>query len=915
MPQGNDFAIKVSQPDLELIRLSREAIIIWKPDGTIIQWNPSAERILGYPANQVIQQPLSRIVPENETDRLELIAERIRQGETIANVEMRWRKIDGRYVDVLFTFSPLRDEVRNVVAVVCLGLDVSERNRLKHLEREHLFLNAAVSSAEDGIICNDLDGNITSWNQGAERLFGYRADEMIRQPVSLLIPPDRRGEEFQILEQVHRGEQIQQYETRWARKDGRIVDLSLTVSPVKDRIGRLIGASKIVREITDRKRFERAERDQALLASIVSSADDAIVTKDLHGVITSWNQGAEKLFGYTAEEMIGQPVLKLIPPGHRDEEPKILERIRRGERIEHYESIRVRKDGRTVEVSLSISPVRNRMGQVIGASKIARDISERKRWQTAELAQSFLGSLIEFADDAIISKNLDGIITSWNPAAEKLFGYAAKEMIGKPFLMLIPTDHANEEDEILQRIRRGERILHYETKRMRKDGSLIDVSLTVSPIKDSLGQIIGASKIARDITEIKRSQSREREILRHSQEAARLAVEARAQAEQANSLKDEFLATISHELRTPITSILGWTRLLTTGQLTPERQQKALTTIDRNARSQAQLIEDLLDVSRIVSGKLRVDFKKIDLPAVIAAAVEALRPAAEAKGIRVDSVFRSGAGPILGDAERLQQVVWNLLSNAIKFTPPSGTVRIELQRVESQVELRIADSGIGIDPAFVSHVFERFSQADSSIKRRRGGIGMGLAIVKSLVELHGGVVSVFSEGEGKGTVFTVKLPISALREDSIRRQPAEKPALQAELRRREDLVGLKILIVDDEPDTCEMLRFVFNECGAIVETAETADAALDLFDQWHPDILISDIGMPDVDGYELIRLIRNDRNSQIPAVALTAMARIEDRLKALTAGYQMHVPKPVEPVELITIVSSLVALVNRRSEL
>jgi CheY-like chemotaxis protein/two-component sensor histidine kinase len=353
--------------------------------------------------------------------------------------------------------------------------------------------------------------------------------------------------------------------------------------------------------------------------------------------------------------------------------------------------------------------------------------------------------------------------------------------------------------------------------------------------------------------------------------------------------------------------------MLLSGELSPEAQQKAFLTIDRNARSQAQLIEDLLDISRIVSGKMRVDFKGVDMPAVISAAVEAIRPAAEAKGIRIVSMFSSGAGPIVGDPERLQQVIWNLLSNAVKFTPGGGTVQVELRRVESQVELRVIDSGIGIDPAFLPHVFDRFSQADSSITRSRGGLGMGLAIVKSLIELHGGIVSVSSPGESHGTVFTVKLPISAVQERGVRRSD-QKSTVQKELKEQENLVGLKILIVDDEPDSSEMLRIVFNRAGSIVETAESATAALAIFDKWHPDILISDIGMPEIDGNELIRIIRRERGSRIPAVALTAMARIEDRLKTLDAGYQMHVAKPVELVELITIVSSLVGLINREAQ-
>jgi PAS domain S-box-containing protein len=683
--------------------------------------------------------------------------------------------------------------------------------------------------------------------------------------------------------------------------------------PLRDRMGRVAAALCLGTDVSERKRLERAERDQLFLGSIVSSAEDAIVSKDLQGIVTSWNTAAERIFGYSAAEMIGQSITRLIPPDHVDEEMHILERIRRGEGIANYESQRVRKDGRLIDVSLTISPVKDRMGRVIGASKIARDISERRRWRSAELAESFLGALFESAEDAIISKDLEGLVTSWNPAAETLYGYRAEEMIGKPISLLIPSNHPDEEPRIWEHIRRGERINHYETSRVRKDGKVIEVSLTVSPIKDSLGRVIGASKIARDITERKRVDAKERELLHRAEQARAQAVQAQMQAEEASRTKDEFLATVSHELRTPLTSILGWTRMLVNGQVPQENQQRVFEIVDRNAQSQAQLVEDLLDISRIITGKLRVDFTAVDLQGVVTAAVEAVRPSAEAKGIRVKSIFSSGAGPVAGDADRLHQVVWNLLSNAVKFTPRKGSVQIELRRVDSQVELHVIDNGIGIAPEFLPHVFDRFSQADSSITRSRGGLGMGLAIVKSLVELHGGVVSVASDGEGKGAVFTVKLPVSAVSDPSIRR-PVERPRLQADMKQRPDLVGLKILIVDDDRDTCDMVQFILSECGAIVQTASSAEAALRLFDSWHPDILISDIGMPDRNGYDLIRVIRDERKSRIPAVALTAMARIDDRIKALTAGFQMHVSKPVEPVELITIVGNLVGLVDRRPD-
>jgi PAS domain S-box-containing protein len=507
-----------------------------------------------------------------------------------------------------------------------------------------------------------------------------------------------------------------------------------------------------------------------------------------------------------------------------------------------------------------------------------------KDLERAELAQLYLAAIVESADDAIISKTLESIVTSWNQGAERIFGYTADEMIGQSITKLIPPDHDDEEPQIIARLRKGERIEHYETQRVKKDGTLIDISLTVSPICDKDGNIIGASKIARDITDRKRSAERER--IAHKR------------AEAANRAKDEFLATVSHELRTPLTAILGWVKMLSSGPMDTDTSKKALEVIERNVRAQSKLVEDLLDVSRIISGKLRIEVKPIDPGAVINAAVDVIKPAADAKHIRIRTTLDSSVGLISGDFERLQQVVWNLLSNAIKFTPSKGTVSIELARGSSQVELSVTDSGIGISKDFLPYVFNRFSQADSSITRAHGGIGVGLAIAKSLVELHGGTISVLSPGEGHGSTFTIRLPIAAVVRKTVE-------ASGPDLREMQDLAGVKILVVDDEPDACEMLLHLFRLSGAEVQVAMSAEEALNIFDRFSPDVLVSDIGMPNVDGYELIRRIRRSGKKKLPAVALTAITRIEDRVKALAAGFQMHVAKPVEPAELLAVVSSL----------
>ena len=546
-----------------------------------------------------------------------------------------------------------------------------------------------------------------------------------------------------------------------------------------------------------------------------------------------------------------------------------------------------------------------------------RKQTELTNLTSPELAPYWLAALIESADDAIISKTLEGIITSWNKGAERIFGYTAEEAIGKPVTILIPPDHPDEEPSILARLRAGERIEHYETVRVRKDGRHIDISLTVSPIVGPNGQIVGASKIARDITEQHQAHKALDEALAFAKRAQGEAEAAAAEkerlfrkAEESSRLKEEFLATISHELRTPLSAVLGWTRMLRLGQLSEPDRAKALDTIERNARAQAQLIDDLLDVSRIVTGKLRMDVRPSDPTSFIYAAVEAVRPAADAKGVQVQKVIDTGAAAIPGDPVRLQQVVWNLLSNAIKFTPRGGHVQIRSERVNSHLEIVVSDTGQGIAADFLPHVFDRFRQADQKTSRQHGGMGLGLAIVRHLVELHGGTVRAASEGVGQGSTFTVQLPITPVYQvdaSGSRVHPAARELLP-EPDGNDRLDGLTILVVDDEPDTRELLKRGLEYCGAAVRLADSAADALAKLGQAVPDIMISDIGMPGTDGYDLIRQVRqlaSEQGRKVAAIALTAYTRVEDRLQALRAGYDMHVPKPVELTELVAVAASV----------
>ncbi len=408
---------------------------------------------------------------------------------------------------------------------------------------------------------------------------------------------------------------------------------------------------------------------------------------------------------------------------------------------------------------------------------------------------------------------------------------------------------------------------------------------------------------ARLYEEVKRAAEERKDLLDRERAA-------RSEAERTNTMKDEFLATLSHELRTPLSAILGWAHALRSRRMDADELRDGLEKIERNARVQAQLIEDLLDMNRIASGKIRLDVQSVNPVSFIEAAIETVRPAADVKGIRINPLLDPGAGPISGDPQRLQQIVWNLLSNAIKFTPKGGTVQVLLERVNSHIELSVADTGIGIDPAFLPHVFERFRQADATTTRHFGGLGLGLSIVKNLVELHGGTVRVKSPGKNHGTTFTVHLPITVVHRDADI-EPRTHPRTLVEQPvhdfQRVDLKGVRIVVVDDEPDARELIKLLLSDCEAEVHIAANALEALALVEQVRPDVLVSDIGMPEVDGYELLRRVRAlgpKRGGNVPAIALTAFARSEDRTRTLRAGFQVHVSKPVEPPELIATVAN-----------
>ncbi|MCG3117393.1 MAG: ATP-binding protein [Candidatus Manganitrophus sp. SA1] len=498
-------------------------------------------------------------------------------------------------------------------------------------------------------------------------------------------------------------------------------------------------------------------------------------------------------------------------------------------------------------------------------------------------------------DYAIFMLDAAGRVINWNEGAERIQVYQAEEILGKPISHIyLPEQVQQGRPDKALRIAATEGRFEEEDWRMRKDGSIFWAIMVVTALRDASGGLSGYSVVMRDITERKRAEEERNDLLIREQKA-------RLEAEEANRSKDEFLAMISHEIRTPLNAILGYSQLLGSGMFNEEQAARAIESIERNAKAQAQLVEDLLDVSRIITGKLRLHPRPIDLIEVIEAAVDTVRPAADAKGIRLESDLDRSAAPFVGDPDRLQQVTWNLVLNAVKFTPEGGEVRVGLKRIPPYVALTVSDTGIGIPPDFLPFVFERFRQGEASPNRSHTGLGLGLSIVRHLAELHGGSVQATSEGEGRGATFTVRLPVRAIRTggSSPVRSEEEFPTM---------LEGIKVLVVDDEADARDLVTLVLKQRKAEVTAVGSAEEARRALDSLKPDVLVSDIAMPEVDGYALIGRLRQEESEgrrHIPAVALSAYGGFEDRQQALMAGFDTYLVKPVDPERLAKALSAL----------
>ncbi|BAU09637.1 PAS/PAC Sensor Hybrid histidine kinase [Leptolyngbya sp. NIES-3755] len=517
--------------------------------------------------------------------------------------------------------------------------------------------------------------------------------------------------------------------------------------------------------------------------------------------------------------------------------------------------------------------------------------------------------LFEFAPDGYIITDVSGRIQEVNQAASQLFKMPKAYMLGKPLTVFMPEAERRALWIELDRLPRTGRLQEWSTQLQPRDGAAFDAALTVTTIVNSAGKIVGLRWIMRDISQrLQLEETRLRATLAEAtNQALNAEIDQRKQLEQnlrqqavalnqANTLKDEFLAIVSHELRAPLNAILGWSQMLRSRQMDTERVDRALESIERNAKAQATVVSDLLDISRIIQGKLQLSIRSINLITVIRSAIDSVQLAANAKQIELQTVFDRSEVLVSGDVDRLQQIVWNLLSNAIKFTPAHGRIELRLTQTDSHVQMIIKDSGQGIQPDFLPYVFDRFRQAERATTRHHGGLGLALAIVRQLAEMHGGTVAATSPGEGQGATFTVELPRLEIDRSSIKDSIEAAP----------DLSNVSILVVDDEADTRELMQALLGEAGAIVQTAASVDEAWEMLQQGQPDVLISDIAMPNRDGYDLIRQVRAF-NQTLPAIALTAYARDEDRERLLAAGFQVHLSKPVEEAALLTAVMSQLA--------
>ena len=636
----------------------------------------------------------------------------------------------------------------------------------------------------------------------------------------------------------------------------------------------------------------RANERREVLRVTLGSIGDGVITTDVEGRVTYLNEVAAQLTGWTLKDVIGQPldnVFRIINETTRQPvENPAARALREGIVVGlANHTVLIERNGAERPIDDSAAPIRDEQGIVSGCVLIFRDVTAQRRMERERASQfltaRLLASIVESSDDAIISKSLDSVIQSWNAAAERLFGYSAQEAVGRHISLVIPPERIAEEDHIIARLKAGQRIEHFETERVRSDGRRILVSLTVSPIRDEAGNVIGASKIARDITDRKRVEDTLFKLATDLSEADRR--------------KDEFLATLAHELRSPLAPLANMLEILKRAGGDPEVVQRAQEVMERQLGQLIRLVDDLLDLNRITHNRLELRHSDVELSSVIHQAVEACRPFADSAGHDLRVTLPAEPIHVRADPARLAQVVGNLLNNSCKYTRPGGKIWVNAECRGAEAVLTIKDTGIGIPPDKLDSIFDMFTQVGRSTERAHGGLGIGLTLVKRLVQMHGGSVEAHSDGEGHGSEFVVRLPIV------VTVSAAVTPRSTAS---NEALTSRRILVVDDNEDSAASLATLLKMTGNETFTAHDGVDALEAIEARRPDVVLLDIGLPRLNGRDVCRRIRQQPwGRNVVVVALTGWGQEEDQRRSLEAGFDGHLVKPVDYAKLIALLSSL----------
>lgn len=759
------------------------------------------------------------------------------------------------------------------------------------------------------------EGTIRTWNSGAKRAFGYEQGDVTERHFSIFYTPEELAEDApgNELEVAARDGRIENQGWR-LRKDGTQFWANTIITVLHNDDGSVRGFANVTRDLTvQRDAFERTRQSAEVFQLLVSSVRDyAIFMLDPTGHVVTWNTGAQTLKGYKPDEIIGRHFSTFYPQEDLDNKKPERELILAKEQgsVED-EGWRLRKDGTRFWANVVITAVYDSHGELRGFAKVTRDVTRQKEAeeqlrQSNEIFQLLVTSVRDYA---IFMLDPQGRVATWNAGAQRIKGYLPDEIIGRHFsTFYTQEDLDNKKPERELVIAREQGAVEDEGWRVRKDGTRFWANVVITAVRDSHGELRGFAKVTRDITERKRNEETQRALL-EQREARLVAEQERTRAEasyrvaqEANRAKDEFLMTLSHELRTPMTAILGWSRLLPTMMPVAGGEdalfRDAISSIATNATLQARLIDDILDVSRIVSGKLRLTPEGIEVSRLIMNAIDSVGPTAEAKNITITTTLAPALGAIVVDGTRIQQVIWNLLTNALKFTPRHGSVTLAARRTASQLQISVADSGEGIDPQFLAHVFEPFRQAESPSTRTHGGLGLGLSIVRYIAEAHGGSISAQSEGRGKGATFTLMLPIRAV---AITDEPAESSPAFGD---RHELRGIDIVLVDDDFESRKVVGAILMAAGANLRAFDSAHAALAAIDDRQPRLVITDIAMPELDGYALTHTLRErDYGKDMKIVALSAFpAGLEQQNE-----FNAYLSKPVDPFHLIDEISRIAA--------